>query len=232
MKTLKTLLVAVLCLSFAGCVAVHNFLNPHYGGQLAMYGDRPHAEIEAMQKSYIEKMTKAYGSREKASSAAVAEGWNYLHLDESRPNDGEINLAMRSFNAAWILWENNYEAYWGFGICTAQGQYNFDKALKYLNKAIELNPNNPSLLLDTASTYAKGAREDVRRLDKAVECYQKALALSPGLEQAYCALAITLYYKGDYAGAWDNIKKSEQYGGKSIEQRFLRMLSAKMPRPH
>jgi tetratricopeptide (TPR) repeat protein len=211
---------------------MHNFLNPKYGGQLAMYGDRPHAEIEAMQKSWIEQVTKEYGSREKASSAAAAEGWDYLNFKKGNPSDACINLAMRSFNAAWILQEDNYEAFWGFGICTARGQYKFDEAMKYFNKAIELNPNDASLLADIGFTYtAAGANGDAQRLEKAIELYRQALTLKPDLELAYYDWAITLFYKGDYAGAWDKIKRSEQYGGASIQPSFIKALSRKMPRP-
>jgi tetratricopeptide (TPR) repeat protein len=232
MKILKTLLAAVLCLSLTGCVAMHNFLNPKYGGQLAMYGNRPHAEMEALQKSWIEQMTKKYGSREKASSVAAGEGWDYLSLDKGNPSDASIDLAMRSFNGAWILSETNYEAFWGFGICTARGQYNFDDAEKYFNKAMELSPNNARLLMDVGFTYTvAGSNGNVQRLDRAIELYRQAVSIQPDFEMAYYNWAITLFYKGDYAGSWDKIKKAEQCGGKSIQQGFVQALSRKMPRP-
>lgn len=232
MRIVNLLLVALLSVLSIGCVPVHNFLNPRYGGQLAMYGGRSHAEMEAMQKPWIDQMTEKYGSREKASSAAAMEGWNYLHLDENRPNSGEINLAMRSFNAAWILWENNYEAYWGFGICTARGQYKFDEAMKYFNKAMELNPDNAGLLMDVGFTYtAAGANGNTQRLDKAIELYRHAVVIQPDMELAYYNWAITLFYMGDYVGAWEKIVQAEQCGGETIQPGFIKALSKKMPRP-
>jgi len=40
-----------------------------------------------------------------------------------------------------------------------------------------------------------------------------------------------LYFKKDYAGAWQQIFQAEKLGGQSIEQKFVKDLTKKMPRP-
>ncbi len=238
MKTSNILIAGILCVATSGCSFL-DYTHVRYktDPELAMYKGSPHGEMEKLYKAYIEETIEKYGSRERASAIAAQDGWT--HISTPLPEDkyilnADVDLAMRSFNGAWLLWENNYEAYWGFGVCASIRGYP-DEARKYFDGAVGLNPNNANLLLNAAQNYTiLGAKGDVQTLDKAIALYNKALNLAPDdsvKKDAYSNWAFTLYYKGDYASAWDKVKLAEQAGWKCPEHDFLEALSKQMPRP-
>ncbi|MDR0826378.1 MAG: tetratricopeptide repeat protein [Desulfovibrio sp.] len=64
-----------------------------------------------------------------------------------------------------------------------------EKAVNAYNKAIELQPGNPNILVDCGVMY-----REMKRHDKALEYFQKALALDPGHEQALFNSGIVMYF--------------------------------------
>jgi anaphase-promoting complex subunit 3 len=238
MKSLNLILLGALCFFLSGCAQL-NYMNQKTPSELAMYGTIPRDEVMAMQTSYVKQMVEKFGSREKASSVAAQDGWNYIKnpLPNNKSSlNAVVDLAMRSFNGAWILNENNYEAHWGFGVCSSIRGW-LDEAQKHFAKAMELNPKNADLILDVAFNYTNlGAKNnDSQQFDKAIMLYSKAIELAPDDEfvkkEAYSKQAYTLYYKGDYASAWGKVKLAEQAGWKCPEHDFLEALSKQMPRP-
>ena len=203
-----------------------------------MYNGSSHAEMEKVYQSHVEEMKAKYGSREKASSVAAQDGWK--HIPPPLPEDkyfrnAVVDLAMRSFNGAWLLWKNNPEAYWGFGVCTAMRGYP-GEAKGYFTQAIKLNPNDALLMLDVAHNYTiLGAEGDVQALDEAIEFCKGALILAVDdqhvKQSAYSQWAIALFYKRDYASAWEKIKVAEKHGWVCPENDFVTALNKKMPRP-
>jgi len=214
-------------------------MNQKTPSELAMYGDIPRDEVMAVQTSYVVQMVKKFGTKEKASSVAAQDGWNYIKnpLPNNRSSlNAVVDLAMRSFNGAWILDENNYQAHWGFGICSSIRGW-LDDAEKHFAKAMELNPKNADLILDVAFNHTNlGAKNrDNQQFDKAIMLYDKAMELAPDdtfvKKEAYSKQAFTLYYKGEYASAWGKVKLAEKAGWTCPENDFLAALSKEMPRP-
>jgi tetratricopeptide (TPR) repeat protein len=79
----------------------------------------------------------------------------------------------------------------------------YDKALKALAQAIQLNPNFAEAYHNTGDTYLL-----MKKYDEAVPYYEKALSIKPDLWQSYEELAIIAAEKKDYQQAMEYIKKA------------------------
>lgn len=231
---MKTSILPIYLLTLfllVSCISPDGQMYPKTPGQLIMYGGVFHSEKEEASQDYIERETEKFGSREEASSAASAVGFDYIR-DAQTPGASyaEINLAVRMFNGAWILWEDNYKVFWGYGICSALRR-DLLSSEKYFLKAIALNQENPDaeLRIDAALTFSPSNTR--KGLDKAIELAQEALKIAPEKERAYFVWAQALANKGDYWGAWKKISQCERVGGYTIPQDFLNHLESVMPRP-
>jgi Tfp pilus assembly protein PilF len=137
-----------------------------------MYGNQPKtpAEKQADQK-FIETVTKAAGTREKAAGRMIQRGWEFL-------SRGDLSTAMKRFNQAWLLTPDDMNVYWGFGaVLSSNGQAN--EAILMFEKAVSMAPNNPRLLSDVARTYAMQGN-----YAKAGEFVHKAQAIDPQVVDA------------------------------------------------
>lgn len=229
----KLILFSLLLISVSGCMSPDGQMYPKTGGQLVMYGDLPHSEIEEKQKSYIEQETAKFGTREDASQAAAKAGWEYVAQAQSSRNYASINLAVRTFNGAWILWENNYQAFWGFGVCSSMRE-EYDKAEKYFLKAIDLNKNNPNsdLKLDLALTYTQSGNPTWH--DKSIAVIKDVLNTASvdnyAKGYAYFIWAQALANKGDFQAAWEKVALSENLKEYKIPPEFKKQLERVHPR--
>lgn len=93
---------------------------------LPMYGGPDQVktpyQLEADEK-FIQSATREGQTREKASQAVAAGGWQFF-------NKGDLSTAMKRFNQAWLLDPNNPEAYKGFAaILRKEGK--MDEAQKF-----------------------------------------------------------------------------------------------------
>ncbi len=224
--------LSIILISICGCMSPDGQMYPKYGGQLVMYGDLPHSEIEEKQKEYIEEETLKFGTREDASLAASKAGWEYIAQAQSpRGGYASINLAVRTFNGAWILWENNYQAFWGFGVCSSMRQES-DKAERYFLKAIALNDSNSDLKLDLALTYTQSGKAEWH--DKSIAVIKDVLktASIDNFQKgyAYFIWAQALANKGDFKASWEKIELCEKYEEYKIPQGFKKQLERVHPR--
>ena len=144
---------------------------------------------------------------------------------------------MKRFNQSWLLGGETAETNWGFAAALSY-QRKFVDAEKFFLKARALDDKNARLLTDFGFLYQFWATKgDVDKqlkaqyLDKSIELFDQASQVDPAIDRIYFNWAVSLYFKKDYAGAWKKIADAEKLGGKSIEQKFLKDLTKKMPRP-
>ncbi|MBD3330286.1 tetratricopeptide repeat protein [Candidatus Peregrinibacteria bacterium] len=98
---------------------------------MPMYGEvEKTPEQKKSDEEFIDAVVKAAGSREKAATDAIARGKDFLQK-------GDLEMAMRRFNQAWLLDSNNPDVYVGFGdVLKKQG--NDEGAAEMYSKAENL----------------------------------------------------------------------------------------------
>ena len=199
--------------------------------EIPMYGGIPPNKTEAeADKTLIEWTIQKFGSREAGAENAIRLGFKYLER-------GDWSTAMKRFNQAWLLGGETSETAWGFAAALSY-QGKFVDSEKFFLKARERDGKNARLLTDFGFMYqfwATKGRVDkqvkAEYLDKSIELFDQASQVDPAFDRIYFNWAVSLYFKKDYSGAWNKIAEAEKLGGKSIEQKFLKDLTKKVPRP-
>lgn len=199
--------------------------------ELPMYGGKPKSQEQLKSdQEFIADVTKEFGSREKAAETAIRLGCKYLAKNDWR-------AAMRRFNQAWLLTPENAGVDWGFGAALSY-QGKFEESQRYFTKARARAPNNGRMLNDFGFMYqfwvTKGKvpkDQKAHYLDASIELFDEAARIEPDYDRIYFNWAVSLYFKEDYTGAWGKIKEAEKRGGGSIDQKFIKDLEGKMPKP-
>ena len=93
-----------------------------------------------------------------------------------------------------------------------------EEAQKNLLKAQELNPNDTKNYQTLAASYSM-----IGNLDKALECYEKALSLEPKQDHPYILKNLSCIYfdRGEYQNAILNSEKAIELGCKEGKVYFL-----------
>jgi len=189
-------------------------------------------ELKAGDEKLIQDASTAFGSREKASTAWVDQGFRFYQRDD-------LAMAMRRFNQAWLLNPNNPEVYWGFA-SVLHDRRQYCQGLNMVELGLAKGPIQPGFLPDAALLYTGCGREntalspEARRAyyAKADELFAKSLS-EPAVRKEYTLLhwARSMYAREDYADAWAKVVEFRRVVGREIDERFLANLRAKMPEP-
>jgi hypothetical protein len=106
--------------------------------ELAMYGHVEKTPVQLLaDERYIKSMTVNGVSREEASIMATKVAWNTYYT-------GDCSRAMRLFNQAWLLDQNNQLALWGFAVIALERDQ-VEEAIQYFEMALQSGPENPAL---------------------------------------------------------------------------------------
>jgi tetratricopeptide (TPR) repeat protein len=100
-------------------------------------------------------------------------------------------------------------------------QGDIEWAARHFNAALTLDPS-PSLYMDYADLLVKQGKNDL-----AMAAYQNAVRLNPKLAPAHNNLAVLLFLKGDYAGAWRAVELCRRFGGSPSEE-FVQTVRQKL----
>jgi tetratricopeptide (TPR) repeat protein len=225
------LLLAVL-LAAVSCASVPP--NEQRIDNIPMYGQpaipRP-PELLKADAQFIESAVAGMGSREKAAVAWAIQGDEFMA-------GGELHMAMRRYNQAWLLDPGSFRPYWGFGrVMLARGA--FTDALEYFDRAVALC-NDPfqkvALLSDAGTAYsgkaaslpaAQAGERDVL-FRKANALFSESAGLEPGYGNVYFRWAQSLYREGRYKDAWEKVRlaRANKY---PVPEGFVRGLAEKHP---
>lgn len=224
----------VLSILISGCVVVSGPDPRNLPiDQVPMYGGMDRQAVPELKKSdaaFIESTSSAFGGRERAAKRWIEQGFSFYFRDE-------LEMAMRRFNQAWLLDPNNPEVYWGFGAVLhdrglAFGSYDMDM------RAYRLGFRDPGFLADLGrvaalrTVEAKDLSSDQRAafIAESESYYEEAIKSGEQLGYIYDSWSTVKYWTGDYAGAWQKVKVARAHGG-AAQDRFLSMLTEKMPEP-
>lgn len=199
---------------------------PMYGG----IDRKADPQLNAADEQLISGVTKEFGSREKASDAFVEQGTWFYKQDN-------YAMAMKRFNQAWLLNQDNPGAYWGFAVVYHDKGKNCD-AKSMIDRALVLHLSNSIHLSDAGRIYTLCAVSDAslsqevksQYFAKSDDLYRKASGESSNNDYVFGSWATALYWQGDYAGAWEKVAKQRALGG-TPPGRSINLLRSKMPEP-
>jgi len=216
---LLTATLILFCTNFA-CADDRNLL--------PKYGSLPKTEWEkAADAKFIAAIDEQYhGDRKKASADLSARGWQYL---------AQQNLAdaMRRFNQAWLLNNDNGIALWGMAAIEASSE-KLDQSLKLFAEAEKFVVDEINFSVDYAKAIgmAGAQRNDDALLKDAFGRFERIYHKAPQNATNLQNWAITLFRIGRYPAAWEKVKLAEATPNKGdLDPRFLEALQSRMPRP-
>ena len=220
-KMFQSMLLLVAALASGPASAQDANLLPKYGP-----AQRSSAQ-QAADQEFINGTDKAYrGDLKKASADVAARGRESLR-------QGNVNAAMLSFNQAWLLDKSNGGALWG--MATVQvGTGKVAEALPLFAEAEPLLPNDVDFSIDYARTLGIAGAQTANEalLKDAFRRFARLFEKDPQHVLNLQNWAITLFYVGSYADAWNKIKLAEAAPRRGdLDLNFINALQGKMPRP-
>ena len=197
-------------------------------GFLPKYGSvsKTAAQQDADKRFIAEVESRFQGDRKSGSTEAVKRGWNSLR-------QGKPDEAMRRFNQAWLLDAENGSAIWGMAAAQASLEKSTE-AVRLFSEAASIMGDDIDFAVDHARALGMiGAQTGNKALvSDALAGFEKLQAKAPDHTLNFQNWAITLYYLGDYRGAWQKVKLAENTRrGNEIDKNFVAALQKKMPRP-
>ncbi len=184
---------------------------------------------EVLIKSSIEQ----FGSKEEAVKVALKLAWNYY-------DKHDVKTAMKRFNQAWLLDPQNADVFYGFGFLLAESG-DQDDAIRFYQRAIELNPAHAMAMCELARVYRNKAHKMLDEykseeekeiwscLDNATKLCENAIRSAKSekdIGYIYYQWAVALELSGDYIGAWEKIDLSRKHDGRFVESGFVDELSS------
>lgn len=195
---------------------------------LPKYGSAQRSPAQqAADQQFINDMDKEYkGDLKRASGDVASRGRDALVK-------GNVNAAMLSFNQAWLLDKTNGRALWGMASIQA-GSGKSVEALALFAEAEPLISSDIDFSIDYARTLgiAGAQTRNDAQLREAFRRFAQIHGKAPQHVLNLQNWAITLFYTGNYADAWNKIKLAEAAPRRGdLDLNFIRALQGKMPRP-
>lgn len=224
MHTYRTILVLlVLALESMSSLAFAQDIN-----RQPKYGLLPKNETQkAADAEFLASIDDHYkGNRKKAAEEVSSRGWQFLR-------QGNVSDAMKRFNQAWLIDNLNANALWGMAAIQA-GSGKLNESLKLFAEAESLVGGDIDLTADYAKALgvAGAQTKNNAQLNDAFARFARVHKKAPQHTLNLQNWAITLFYVGNYAEAWQKLKLAEATPRRSeIDQNFVAALQSKMPRP-
>ena len=136
----------------------------------------------------------------KSKLAHALNGRGECYKDSETPF---IELAMNDFDSAYELDRRSAEIAANYGDMLINVLRDARRAIRVLDKAIELDPENAEAWADRG-----WARAQLREFDEAIEDLKKAIELDPEEFKNYATLANIYVYQEDYAPAVDALTEA------------------------
>ncbi|MFE0015670.1 tetratricopeptide repeat protein [Mesorhizobium sp. NPDC059054] len=152
-------------------------------------GLQKNARMMEADKKLIESVRQSTNGDLKAGAKRAIElGWQSF---ETR----DFETAIRRFNQAWLLDPENPAIYWGFALVTHQRGEPLETVERWFAETEKRIPNVVPLLSDHGRILEE-QNEDKR----AVEYFNRALAIDPDYVEAHVGMARIAQKAGDLAG--------------------------------
>ncbi len=219
----------------AGCVTVQEKeafeMRPMYGQPDLVRDPYLVSEDSAFKKATLKRYQGDHQAASRYYSKKAHEYFSY----------GQIQKSMEYFNRAWLLDDENAQAYWGFGqVLVIRNQ--LDEAIRHLEKAKSIGVvtfQRPALLVDVGIAYSiqaeraiqVGSKRGQRLFAKANQNFQESSLLEPTYGEVWRRWAFSLVREQRYEEAWGAVKKARSLGVKKFPPSFLKLLGEALPEP-
>lgn len=167
-------------------------------------------------------MANAILTRTSDAKVPISESDKQLVSDLYQLAIREAKLAVKYAPTSVIAWENLVAIYRSFlGVAANADTW----VIAALAQAIQLDPTNPSLMMQLGSIYLR-----TNRMDEAVTAFQQAIALKNDLANAHYNLAYVYRQKKEYGKAAMELRKTNQFvtSGSADQDRINAELSEVM----
>ncbi|MEI7475787.1 MAG: tetratricopeptide repeat protein [bacterium] len=138
---------------------------------------------------------------------------NKLNIKNQTDN---IQISLSDIRNGKLQGSVEFCIYWICGNSEYQNK-NYSKALKYLNKASELNPTYANVYCNLGDVYYS-----INNYNRAINNYDKAIVLDPLLSEAYFNRGCVNIMKGDTAIAGKDLDKAIDINNKSAFYYYIR----------
>jgi tetratricopeptide (TPR) repeat protein len=189
---------------------------------LPMYGEVKKCEQQIeLDNEFILESEKQFKNRKEASEYYVSKGWEYFYKDDN-------DTSMKRFNQAWLLDNTNSQIYWGFGNLLGRKK-EFEKSIKYLQKSLELEPNNAKVYECISTSYGQLylKTKDIKYLDLRINNLNKALKIEPNNGRTLGELASSYSYLMQKDSLIKYIKKTDEIDSKFINPKVREIAEKK-----
>ncbi len=158
--------------------------------EIPMYGDpdKP-KKLNANDAAFIASIEKSGHTRQEVAKDVMFTGWG---LFAKRDYKG----AIRRFNQAWLLDQENPDVYHGFAVISAQRDNAPSIAEKFFRLAVAL----PGVNVNAHVDFGRFLLENFR-LDESLVQFENAIAASPTAPNARSNASIAYAKKGDFVQA-------------------------------
>lgn len=218
----------LLCTFALGIAFVSESAFPQDVNLQPKYGSQPKSEAQkAADAKFLASIDEAYkGNRRKAAAEVAARGWQFLR-------QSNYPEAMRRFNQAWLLDNNNGAALWGMAVVSSISGKS-EESLKLFAEAERFAGSDLNFAVDYALTLGSIATRERNEslINDAFTRFARLYERAPQHTMNLQNWAIVLFNVGNYAEAWKKIKLAEATpGAAGLDKRFIAALQEKMPRP-
>lgn len=216
-------LIIVACTKAEPDENVPDNTRPMYGGV------KKSAKFRALDNEFIADAVKmAGGDRNLASRQYVEAAWDYYY------NKSDAETAMKRFNQAWLLNNQNPDVFLGFGVLWGN-KFGPDSAIRYFDLGLATDSSHFDLKLNIAGAYLSKFdnyyEKDIALLDLAKKHLEELFRVKPQEPMVIERLALLYYLYGDYPQAWKYVHLYEKTTNSQMSAAFVNQLSYIYPDP-
>ena len=192
---------------------------------LPLFGEFEKTDAQkAVDTEFLKACDLNFKTRSEASQFFAARAWEYL-------GEGERDTAMYRFNLAYLLDDENSDAYWGLGVIAYQNE-KYVQAIDLMNRGLEIE-DNVTLIVDLSTVYIKSFTVDAEKEDlkKAFELLTKALTKQPDSANALMQLSLAKLLNEEIDEAWERFHQGYELDPDNASIEILEGLLAKKDDP-
>jgi tetratricopeptide (TPR) repeat protein len=194
---------------------------------LALFGEFEKTDTQkAADGEFLKMCDLNFPSRAKASAFFAERAWEYL-------SEGQKDTATYRFNLAYLLDDENADAFWGLGVISYQNEQ-YEKAISLMKRGIEIaDDDNATLVVDLSTVYIKCFTVDAQKdnLYTAFDLLEKVIKKQPECANAFMQLSLARLLNGQIDEAWENFHKGYEIDPDNASVDILEGLLAKKEDP-